>query len=240
MNLLDYAYLCSSSYSGHDILDTTGLDSSKLKFGTFRPYNNYENEDIYFYSIESALNSTLYVVIEGTNSIGNLVDGLYIPVQYSLPNGDHDGVIHSAWLSMAKKIKELLDPVVLNSDKYASIIFVGHSMGAAIAMILLLEYAAAHTDALQFKSYAIALPQFCNNVVATYLDNNADFVVINNGNDPITKLHMCMSDCTYITKNIILLTPDQLSLNIAHHLMNSYIKNIELLYKNCKLLAQVD
>lgn len=239
MDLLDYVYLCKSTSASHKILDITGLNSSKLNFDTFIPYTKYENKGIYFYTIESAQNSTLYVVIEGTHTFSNIIDDLHMPESYVLPNGVKNGLIQSAWLNMAKKIKELLDPVILDTDKYTNIVFVGHSMGAAIAMILLILYT-PRSIKLLFKSYAIALPPFCNNVIVSFIDKYVDFIIFNNGDDPVTKMHLYPSECTYITKNIIWLTPKELSLNLANHCADDYIKNIKLLYKNSALLNQVD
>jgi hypothetical protein len=112
----------------------------------------------------------------------------------------------------------------------------GHSMGAAIAMIVLAEYA---TDLrpIQFQCYAFALPRFSDKVVAAYFDSYLDFIIVNNGDDIVTKAHLYVAECAYVSKCILLLSPERTSMNILHHSMDEYISNIKLLYQNVDILS---
>lgn len=189
--------------------------------------------------LEASPDQLLVMFGSSNDPLDFLVDSFFLPKKFSsnqIPGKVHSGFA-TAWHIIKKKALAAIHKK--NPDKKKEIIFVGHSLGAALALYCACEL--RHSGYPMGKVYMAGSPRLGNKEFCEWVQAEIQYVRVVNGYDVVTAIPLAgmlgykhLSGASYL-KDGVLKETSRYRYNIAayvtegvsDHSLNEYIKNLD-------------
>jgi predicted lipase len=150
----------------------------------------YNDNETGAYAFSILKEKTLYVIFRGTNDSQDVVIDLNF-ILISFIECNKKCKVHRGFLKQFSAIKDpILKTIVENANNIENIIFIGHSLGGALA-ILFTGYVASLYPKIKVSCHTFGSPRVGNKHYVKWFQNNvscSNCVRITNQNDPVTQI----------------------------------------------------